>query len=139
IVIITTLILAVLVGPVLADCTSTPNGSGFDYHCTETTTVINGSPNNDNVVNEGHIITYLWTGGFSSNSSQRDEQINTGIVGEGMNDDGMWGGAGNDMITNNGFVTGGPWTVWEGYNGAIFGDGSLGVSDDDVIVNNGTV
>ena len=133
----TLIILTAVAGPALADCTATPNGSGNNYYCTDTTTLVDGTPRNDHIDNQGHIITYMWSGGFSGNTTQSDYLINNGTIGEGMNDDGLWGSAGNDILINNGVVIGGTWTIWNGFPGTIFGDDSLGVSDDDIIIHNG--
>ncbi len=143
IIMLTGLILGLLtiVAPTLAVCTTTPNsGGGMDWNCTGFTSgVIDGTPGNDNIVNQGTISGYIWTGGFRSISTQIDSIINNGVVGDGEvnpetneDDDGIWGGAGNDTIINNGTVNGGT-------PGAIFGDGMLAyVADYDIIIHNGT-
>lgn len=130
--IFTLIILATIAAPALADCVVTPNGSGNDYICSDNSGLVDATPGNDYILNNGTIITYVWGGSYTYNASQVDTIINNGVIGDGTTDDGMWGGSGNDIITNNG-------TVYGGDYGAIFGDGSDGLIDDDTITNNGTV
>ncbi|MBZ0284665.1 MAG: hypothetical protein K8L97_28260 [Anaerolineae bacterium] len=123
----------------IADCDDSPNAQGgLDTVCDGYHEgVINGTANSDNITNNGTLDGYLWSGGYSNNPNQTDTLINNGTVGDGevnpytnLDDDGIWGGAGNDVIINNGVVNG-------GVVGAIFGDDSVGVGDDDVIIHNG--
>lgn len=135
------LALAIPAVPVLADCTETVNPyGGKDWDCTGNTIgVINGTPLSDRITNHGTVTGYIWSAGFSSSSQQQDTITNNGVVGDhqpnpetGDDDDGLWGGAGNDTIINNG-------TVYGGALGAIFGDGSAAYApDQDYIVHNGT-
>ncbi|MBL8161629.1 MAG: hypothetical protein JNJ61_06540, partial [Anaerolineae bacterium] len=125
----------------VADCDETPNAAGGqDITCEgDHPGVVNGSNGSDEIVNNGTIDGYIWSGIIGAVSdTQNDTIINNGTVGDGevneytgFDDDGIWGAAGNDTIINNGTVNGGA-------VGAIFGDDLDGNGDDDTIINNGT-